>query len=409
MKKLLLLTFVIVFAVAAQAQYYYIPAVNTGSNPGGLNNDDEYPLGGGLDPAWTLVQGPSASPVWSSVQTLPFTFNLDGTPFTQFKVSTTGVLTFNTAAVNVPSTSNTTLPSPNIPDNSVMVWGLNGSGSNDNIVQKTFGTAPNRQHWIFFSSYSYPGLGSWTYFSIVLEESTDKVYFVDQRNNNPVGSVNLTLGIQIDNATAYQEVNSPNVNPNAQTSDPTRADNWYWEFIPGSQPQYDFGMDALNVSDFLDNNNSPFDIAGDLTNLGTETITSFDLNYSIDGGAVVTDAITGVNISQLGNYSFTSPTPWAPANPGTYTITVWASNLNGNADENTINDSITKTVQVIDGFVERNALHEVFTSSTCPPCAPGNANLNTVFNCHIRYRVYAIILSSGQAFQSVIRVTGSRP
>ena len=32
-----------------------------------------------------------------------------------------------------------------------MVWGLQGTGSNDNIVTKTFGTAGGRQHWVFFA------------------------------------------------------------------------------------------------------------------------------------------------------------------------------------------------------------------------------------------------------------------
>lgn len=380
MKKILLFTFVLTFALGLQAQYYYLPAVNTGSNPGGLNNDDEFPFGGGLDASWTLLQGPSATPVWSSTNNIPFSFDVNGNTFNSYMVSTTGVLTFTTTATTVPGTSNTTLPSPSIPDNSIMVWGLQGTGANDNIVTKTFGTAPNRQHWIFFASYSYPGLSSWTYFSIVLEETTNKVYFVDQRNNNPVSSVNLTLGIQIDGTTAVQEVNSPNVNPNSQTSAADRSDNWYWEFIPGTQPQFDFGMDAIGLTDYLDLNNAPFDVTGDLSNFGTALVTSFNLNYSVDGGPVVTDAVSGVSILNGDTYSFTHSTQWAPANAGTYTITVWASDLNGNADENSLNDSITKTVQVIDGFVERNALHEVFTSSTCPPCAPGNANTTAIFN-----------------------------
>ena len=30
--------------------------------------------------------------------------------------------------------------------------------------------------------------------------------------------------------------------------------------------------------------------------------------------------------------------------------------------------------------VQRMVLHEVFSSSTCPPCVAGNVNLKTVFN-----------------------------
>ncbi|MBL0071768.1 MAG: hypothetical protein IPP34_08130 [Bacteroidetes bacterium] len=79
------------------------------------------------------------------------------------------------------------LPSALIPDNSVCVWGLQATGANDNIVVKTFGTAPNRQYWIFFTSYSIPGnTAGWTYWSIVLEETSNKIYLVDQRTKRLV-------------------------------------------------------------------------------------------------------------------------------------------------------------------------------------------------------------------------------
>ncbi len=379
MKKLILLTFFIAIGLIANAQYFYLPPVNTGSNPGGLNNDDEFPLGGGLDASWTGIQGPSATPVWTSVQTIPFTFNFNGAPVTQYKVSTTGVLTFTTTATAVPGTGNAALPSASIPNNSIMAWGINGSGTNDNIAIKTFGSAPNRQHWIFFTSYSYPGLGGWNYFSIVLEEGSDKVYIVDQRNNQPVASVNLTVGIQIDGTTAIQDVNSPNTHPNAQTSLADRSDNWYWEFIPGTQAQYDLTVASNTMNSFLSIGGAPFDITGVLTNLGTATVTSFDLNYSINGGAAVTSNITGVNVPSIGNYSFTHPTQWTPAVSQAYTVDIWASNINGNNDENPGNDTLSTIIQVVDTVVPRFALHEVFTSSSCGPCNPGNANTNAIF------------------------------
>ena len=42
----LLACFLLGFAASAQI-YYYLPAQN--GNPGGLNQDNEYPVGGGLD------------------------------------------------------------------------------------------------------------------------------------------------------------------------------------------------------------------------------------------------------------------------------------------------------------------------------------------------------------------------
>ena len=48
MKKLLLVILAFTAFYAADAQYYYVKFANAGHNPGQLNNDDEYPPGGGL-------------------------------------------------------------------------------------------------------------------------------------------------------------------------------------------------------------------------------------------------------------------------------------------------------------------------------------------------------------------------
>ena len=140
----------------ANAQYWRIDYPNAATNPGGLNTDDEYPVGGGLATTWATIQGFSATPVWSPAQTIPFSFSFNGAAVTQFKVSTSGVLTFNTgSSMAAPAYAKASLPDATIPDQSVCIWGLAALGSNDNIVTKTFGTAPNRQLWVQFSSYGY--------------------------------------------------------------------------------------------------------------------------------------------------------------------------------------------------------------------------------------------------------------
>ena len=49
---------------------------------------------------------------------------------------------------------------------------------------------------------------------------------------------------------------------------------------------------------------------------------------------------------------------------------------------NNSNDTVTKTVQVVDNFVTRRPLYETFTSSTCPPCVPANTNMEALFNAN---------------------------
>ncbi len=60
MKRILTLLTVVLSAVTLNAQYYYLPSTTNG-NPGGLNADSEYPVGGGLSTTWTSISSPGAS------------------------------------------------------------------------------------------------------------------------------------------------------------------------------------------------------------------------------------------------------------------------------------------------------------------------------------------------------------
>ena len=123
MKKIFTLAIaVLILSITCFSQYTY-SLIQTPGNPGGLNNDNEYPFGSGLDPSWTVILGPNQStPSWSSTETIPFNFNFNGLPVTQYKVSSTGVLTFETSTIMVPGSGNASLPDPAIPNNSIMVW-----------------------------------------------------------------------------------------------------------------------------------------------------------------------------------------------------------------------------------------------------------------------------------------------
>ncbi len=364
---------ILCLTIGLNAQYYFNTYTSPGQNPGNLNQDAEYPVGGGLDPSWVTFHNPSATPAWSSVQTIPFAFDFNGSPETQFKVSNSGVLTFDVATfVTAPALSSSAIPSANIPDKSVCVWGIQGTATNDYIVQKTFGTAPNRQHWIFFTSYTYSTY--YTYWSIVLEETSNHIYVVDQRSSGTLTA--LAVGVQVNSTSAYA-VNggSNNVNSIALSS-ALSDDNAYYEFIPGTRPPEDMSAQSESVASYVILSAAPFSIVTDFTSFGANNVTSYSMNYSVNGGPAVTGAIGSVNIPTQGNTTGTHPTGWTPATTGIYNLQVWADNINGNADGNNGNDTIDFVVTVVDTMTVRNVCMEVFTSSTCGPCAAGNANMD---------------------------------
>lgn len=86
-----------------------------------------------------------------------------------------------------------------------------------------------------------------------------------------------------------------------------------------------------------------FPVRGTVQTFGTTVVNSFDLNYSVDGGAPVVQSISGLNLQMGERYLFEHATPWVPAATGSYSLSVWASNVNGASDLNTVNDAANST------------------------------------------------------------------
>ncbi|MBK8954238.1 MAG: hypothetical protein IPM34_01595 [Saprospiraceae bacterium] len=371
---------------ASNAQYYYLPFIGAGQNPGGLNKDNEYPPGGGLPTGWTtILTGPRKSGDWSAIRNIGFPFKFNGIDVTQYKVNTSGVLTFATGDNTVIDSANTDLPNDKIPNRSILVWGLRCAAS-DYVVTKTFGTAPNRQHWISYNSFSEENLkAGWIYISIVLEETTNKVYIVDQRtqcvNNGAVcqDKTSLTIGLQLDKTTAIQVQGSPNyqsVNTNNYLVD----DNSYFEFVPGTLPDNDILGVKHDFKKYYLTSEFPVSLTGSFVNSGALPITKVSYSYNINDGSVasVNADIDNLNIAPLSKFNLTHPTPVMVPGPGTYTIKSWMSKINDSDPTATADDTIRSVIIVNDSAVLRKLMHENFSSSTCPPCKPGNETLHAV-------------------------------
>lgn len=363
MKKLFTLFTAVLLAVSAvQAQYYYIPHTGAGTNPGGLNNDGEYPVGGGLPAGWTSIHpGSATAPAWSSVATIPFTFQFNGSAVTQFKVSTSGVLTFTTGAATVPAYATVSLPNANIPDNSVCILGLRGNGANDNIVTKTFGTAPNRQHWILFSSYTTAS-GAYTYWSIVLEETSNKIYLVDQRHSS---TYNVSLGLQLNSTTAFMVAGSPALAVQAG-ADPTAVDNSYYEFIYGTQSADQAKLLSVSADQYVIVPGTST-ITGEIQNLGANTIGAINVKYEISG-STYNYSIPNLALASGLTASFTHPTPANITNAQLYPVKVWVE-LAGDADNS--DDTLNTNISGLAYQTTKRVLIEEGTGTWCGWCPRG--------------------------------------
>jgi len=126
-------------------------------------------------------------------------------------------------------------------------------------------------------------------------------------------------------------------------------------------------------------------IEGYVRNKGTDTITSYTLNWSVDNGTVRTETYSNLSIPTNGKVKFSHKYGWAISDTGAYNLKLWISDVNGNGnDEFILNDSILKAVTVFQN--NRVVLVEAWTNASCPPCArymPPLEELLDVSNNHV--------------------------
>ena len=217
----------------ASAQTYNITSSpNSGMPPGGYLTT--YPTTSGT----LLIAGSQSSNQWSPVQTLPFPFYFYGNLVTQFKVSGNGVLTFDVNSSILPG-ANTAIPTALLPDSSIaFLWDdFSTTASNDVVRTQTYGTAPNRQQWIWYYSYQIGSpMISFAYFAVVLEETTNNIYVADMYNGTPLTS-GTTVGVQLNSTTGVMDALSPSVLRGSNGTGVADDDLWTFVFTsPCSSP-----------------------------------------------------------------------------------------------------------------------------------------------------------------------------
>lgn len=375
-----------VIGLSAMAQYHEVNWTTLGANPRLGNDEDEQPSAylASNYTGWSDILTSGATG-WSTMQTVPFPFKFNGNTETSFYAHASGIVTFASSPAAIGS-SPSSLPSASVPDKSVCMIGLSLAGSNDGVVQKTFGTAPYRQHWIMWASASSAtSTVGWTYWSIVLEESTNHIYIVDQRTYN--GNVSLLAGIQVNSstftpATGYPALNSVTQATSGNGSDP--SDNKIFAFVnnaSGMQANDAVGQRYVEPAYLQVNTGAA--LKGELVNYGTSAITSVKVAFNVDGGATQTATISGLNAATGQRVAFTTPAnTYTPSTVGTKSVKMWFQEVNGGADAEHVNDTIYGEITVLSTVIPRQVLAEEFTSSTCAPCASFNPGYKAILDAN---------------------------
>lgn len=180
-----------------------------------------------------------------------------------------------------------------------------------------------------------------------------------------------------------QEITTPDMGQSAvqfciyYTGNSYNINDWYFDDIEiFTMANLDLGMTAINVADFVGSGSLP--IAANVFNYGSTTATSIEASYQIDNNAPVVQTFD-VNMLPLTSTTLNFAVP-ANLSPGSCDLTINILNVNGTADDDESNNSMSKTISVALGTAQRIPMIEHFSSSTCGPCVSVNTAMNNFCN-----------------------------
>ena len=216
------------------------------------------------------------------------------------------------------------------------------------------------------------------YYGATLQGATEVAEFLYSTNGGATWTSLGTLDPAGDWETQWIDVTAACGNANVQFAfNYQDGGGWLYglgidDFALFAPYNFDVAMESLNMPTTLGLNNAPFTFEGTLRNYGGATITSATINYSVNGGTPVTESLSGLSIAPYDTYTWTHTTAWNPSTTGTYSVDFYALPINGTFDQNTSNDNLNVSIEVLTATADRVVLAEEFTSSTCGPCASFN-------------------------------------
>ena len=374
----------------------------------------------------TILEEPASSGAslpdqLSSLITLPFSWEFYGNTVTGYRASDNGYITFDDPGTS--SSANDTPPTTGGPNNAIYAfWDdielYNGPGATDLVKYWTYGEAPNRVHVIQWHSVTAGDAAvtalSWASSAFIY--AAIRIYECgDFDIVHPYGgSVGWTATIGCENSAGSDATlvsGSPSLDFGSVTST-GGTDDIVYRFYYGAQPTTD--LQVISETNLAPNITSgSYTLAGEIANGGSATVTSFDLNYTIDGGGAVTMPVTA-SISANGSYSYSHSTQLNASTAGVFhDIEIWASNINGNSDELTCNDILNKTVFVNSGTsAGRQILIEEFTGTWCGYCPDGHLKVDEIADAGNPVAIVQIhsgdvmAIADGEAIDTYFNVTG---
>ncbi len=165
----------------------------------------------------------------------------------------------------------------------------------------------------------------------------------------------------------------------------------YFAFRNNSNDKYLLFMDNIKVEVLKGNNmivkNLTFDkynpiatevpVKISIENHGANPLTSFFFDYTVEGNTY-TDTITGLNVAPLKSTDVTHSLSYTIAETGEFPIAVNISKPNGVADEDSLDNTITRYIYGLSQALPKKVLVEEATGTWCQWCPRGAVNMDLI-------------------------------
>lgn len=154
-------------------------------------------------------------------------------------------------------------------------------------------------------------------------------------------------------------------------------DNFRTRDLPNADGRMVSVSPALNSFSSFVPVGSTVNISGVVQNLGASAVTDYNVYYQVDNNTPVSQNVTPFFFSPYETDQVNFTVPYTVATAGKKNIKVWISIV---GDTSRANDTLKTSITGVTTMSNRIPLFEVFTSSTCGPCTPGNENLHSIID-----------------------------
>ena len=140
-------------------------------------------------------------------------------------------------------------------------------------------------------------------------------------------------------------------------------------------PENAIACNGVEVPSFVPQDNN-FSVNVTVTNKGTAPLTSFNLDYILNGGSEQTINVTNINVPSFASYTYTFSLSSSEIGANNLSVTVY--DPNGETDVDPTDNSAATTMTVYDPTTAttRNTVLEHFTTARCPNCPAGHDRLD---------------------------------